>query len=957
MLTIRITNKKSHHDFIHTLAFILLLFSQFILYGQISEPLFSVERGFYIEPFDLILSTSEVGMIYYTTDGSDPRSSNTAHAEFSPCTIHIDPFVLPGRDKAPCVIIRACVHVEESLFSRAVTHTYLFLNDIGLLSPDGEKPGPGWPDLDFGMDPEVLNDTRYQDQIVAALKSVPTFSMVTDLFNLFDPDSGIFSHPEMHGYAWEKPVSLELIRDDGKPGFQVDAGLRLRGGYTRDIRFPKHAFRLFFRSEYGTNKLCYPLFEDEGVNSFDKIDLRTSQNYAWSTSSDSKYNIMNRDVFSRDTQKEMGQPYNRSRYYHLYINGTYWGLYQTQERSEANFGASYLGGSEDDYDVVKTNQEISGFAYEIEATDGNLDSWDAVWRLCNEGFNSNENYFQLQGMDPGGSRNDNYPVLVDIDNLIDYQLVLFYTGNRDAPTTLSGTCPNNFYAIYNRKSDRGFTFYAHDSEHTLLYSRLSADLNRNTVIDIRAVNQFKYFQPLWLHSCLTKNAEYRLRVADRIYAHFFNGGALTPEACIQRFQERANQIGQAIIAESARWGDCYVKKPRTKDDDWLPAIQETIEKYFPARTNIVFTQLKNAGLYPQIDPPLFFSAGNFIETQVLDIDPGYSIQFNNPNHAGQIYYTLDASDPRAIGGIVAPDAILADYNSDISVWKSMTIKARVKTDDQWSALHCLTCYLNQEPGEIKITEIQYHPLGEENMDEDNFEFVELKNIGQNSVNLRGYHFLDGIEFSISQSANLDPGEFFVIASNAQAFQQRYGLMPDGEYRSQLSNSGESLVLADAYNKIIFSVTYRDQAPWPVLADGLGKSLVLKRPDQQDNPDNPLSWRHSYTAYGSPFADDEESTKIFRPGDPVPTTNQLYQNYPNPFNTSTEIKFSLNQAAIVTITIYNIHGQEIIRLKDGVVMSQGEHRILWNASSSASGIYIYKISTEKWNLSKRMLLLK
>jgi hypothetical protein len=43
---------------------------------------------------------------------------------------------------------------------------------------------------------------------------------------------------------------------------------------------------------------------------------------------------MVREVFCRETLGAMGQPYRRSRYYHLYVNGQYWGLYETDERPE-----------------------------------------------------------------------------------------------------------------------------------------------------------------------------------------------------------------------------------------------------------------------------------------------------------------------------------------------------------------------------------------------------------------------------------------------------------------------------------------------------------------------------------------------------------------------------------------------------------------------------------------------
>ena len=73
---------------------------------------------------------------------------------------------------------------------------------------------------------------------------------------------------------------------------------------------------------------------------------------------------MVREVFSRDTQRDMNQPYTRSRYYHLYLNGMYWGLFQSQERSEARYAESYFGGSEEEYDVVKVNTETG---YLVEA--------------------------------------------------------------------------------------------------------------------------------------------------------------------------------------------------------------------------------------------------------------------------------------------------------------------------------------------------------------------------------------------------------------------------------------------------------------------------------------------------------------------------------------------------------------------------------------------------------------
>lgn len=114
----------------------------------------------------------------------------------------------------------------------------------------------------------------------------------------------------------------------------------------------KHAFRFFFRSEYGPAKLKYPVFGKAAAQQFDNIDLRTFSNYSWSLSHDPRCTFM-RDQFNRDLQLAMGQSAARGYFCHLYINGQYWGLFNTCERPEASFGESYFKGKADDFDVIK----------------------------------------------------------------------------------------------------------------------------------------------------------------------------------------------------------------------------------------------------------------------------------------------------------------------------------------------------------------------------------------------------------------------------------------------------------------------------------------------------------------------------------------------------------------------------------------------------------------------------
>ena len=186
-------------------------------------------------------------------------------------------------------VIRAAAFKDGFLPSNVDTETYIFANDVIHQSPNGQTP-PGWPASwganvapDYGMDPDVVNDPAYSGELVSDLKSIPSFSIVTDSSNLFDPVTGIYANPSGDGMDWERPASIELIYPDGTKGFHINAGIRIRGGYSRSTNNPKHAFRFFFRQQYGASKLNYPMFARQGgASTFDGFDLRTFENYSWS---------------------------------------------------------------------------------------------------------------------------------------------------------------------------------------------------------------------------------------------------------------------------------------------------------------------------------------------------------------------------------------------------------------------------------------------------------------------------------------------------------------------------------------------------------------------------------------------------------------------------------------------------------------------------------------------------
>jgi len=110
-----------------------------------------------------------------------------------------------------------------------------------------------------------------------------------------------------------------------------------------------------------------------------------------------------------------------------------------------------------------------------------------------------------------------------------------------------------------------------------------------------------------------------------------------------------------------------------------------------------------------------------------------------------------------------------------------------------------------------------------------------------------------------------------------------------------------------------------------------------------------------------FPTSESTAIISHNVDNVPKSYTLSNNYPNPFNGSTIIKYTLPEQASVNITIYNLLGQKVIRLVDKM-QQPGEYSLLWQGDDWSgtpvpSGVYVYKMQTKNFTVTKKMLYIK
>nr|NQU88955.1 lamin tail domain-containing protein [Bacteroidota bacterium] len=155
----------------------------------------------------------------------------------------------------------------------------------------------------------------------------------------------------------------------------------------------------------------------------------------------------------------------------------------------------------------------------------------------------------------------------------------------------------------------------------------------------------------------------------------------------------------------------------------------------------------------------------------------------------------------------------------------------------------------QPAAAIVINEIMYNPstaLGNDQY----FEYLELYNNDGIAVDLLGWDFTKGIEFTFLTSYVLNPGDYVVVAINPDSIMNHYGITNVvGPFPSGLSNSGEEVELASSMGVVADYVWYDDGGLWPTEPDGNGPSLSLLDP----NLDNslPESWAASLQDDGTP----------------------------------------------------------------------------------------------------------
>ena len=474
----------------------------------------------------------------------------------------------------------------------------------------------------------------------------------------------------------------------------------------------------------------------------------------------------------------------------VFINGAYWGIHNLRDKAdEALIEQNYGLDADDEFDMMRAELDNR----EVDA--GNTAAWDAFMADLQRDLTNPTNFADVTAQ-------------MDVDEFMDFFIAHTYSGN------LRGG-EFRYWRAYEAGSVWRWVFA--DLDNSFQTNQINQDSLKT------ALKQNVYaIQPL---KRMLTNIPFRNAFVQRAASHL--NITYAPARVTAMINTMHDEIAPEMPAHIARWN-----KPKTMTV-WESEV--TKMRTFAAQRSEKMRQHLNLYVGSPGTANLTVAVSGSGQVSIAGVAP-FAYPFSGPYYR-TLPLTLEATP--ALGFRFVQWQETGETNPAITLTLSgnATRTAVFEPDP---------------PPAIVINEIHYNPADTQGSD-DLYEFIELVNADDHTIDLSGFAFGAGITYTFPDGASIAAGEIIVVAKAAGSYSAALPGIQVFQWTSgSLDNGGEQLALLDADGNDIDRLTYDDVAPWPTAPDdNSGPSLSLLA----TNLDNTLaaSWAPSTAANGTPGA--------------------------------------------------------------------------------------------------------
>ena len=774
------------------------------------------------------------GPIYYITDGTEPTMESAVYSE--PIEV------------SSTTIFRAISYCDTLLPMMPATQSYLFANH------------------------EI---------------TLPVFSLVTDPYNLFDYNYGIYADgpnaeaADPHYGAnyhkdWERPLHVELFWPDGTTKICQNAGVKIAGAWSR--AWAQKSFAIHARNAYGNNMFECKLFGDKDISEFKSFVLRNSGNDWYSTMF--RDALITRLVRNNNIDIQAYQPSV------VYLNGEYWGILNIREKINEHYVANNNNWVDaDNVDLLETNgTRIHGEAKHYNAVKSYLNSHSMY-------STDNYNYIATQ---------------IDIDEFIEYMVLEIYCNN--------GDWPGNNCKFWHPQVEGGrWRWIAYDTDFGFgLYSSGYDEDNLGSCMQTTS-------GPAFVLNKLLGNATFKRnfvnRFADRMNREF-KAGVIN-----SLIDSLSSVISSEIVYHNNRWHAIGSWKNNIAD-------MKTFASGRPGQMRQFIRNNLSVGSNVTITVDVSDEEGGYVQLNSLAIKefPWSGIYFSN--------------NPITISAIARPGYEFVGWKEKGDVNPELTLA--VKKNTTFTAVF--------EKSDVKYNSIVINEINYKSEDgQDTKDWVELFNTTAADIDISDWMLTDATrlkDYIMPKGTKVPAYGYLVVCENKSKFMRFWPELTNvvGNFKFGLKSQG-AVLLYDADGNLIDDVEYDNKSPWPKQADGDGYTLSLADPFA----DNSFAWQwESPTLFGTPGAQNDnyigmplsvdDSTASFM-------TQPFAMCCPNPFDNNAEICWSQDAGANVRIEIISAQGRVLADL-GRKWYAGGDHSInITDAVKWQTGLYFAKIAID------------